>query len=394
MDDGDDKFLRKTTASEGPPEYANAEAGETDGNPTLPQNELVRIKTRTGHQILLHNTEDLIYISNARGTAWIELTSDGKIDIHANDSISIHTEADLNFVAERDINLEAGRNVNVKASAKWSDGKLYQDELESGRIQLESMFNTNIDAGANLAITTNQYVDNSQNDKKINGTYDLSVAGNSQTHVGRVAPEDPNEVQYMHQNIAGELRIGAAANMHIKTSSVAYYSAAETHIKSSADMFQAAANIHQLSSAAAFISAATVNINSSGAALLTAASGVEVNGGSAFTVTAGAVSLNGAGAGSAATASPAEPAQAPNVALKVSKLGTLELPRVLPSSLEATAYTSIVPRIPQHEPYLHHENLAPAEFKLTKTDREAKTSIPAAKYIRTTDTFNKGRSAQ
>jgi putative chitinase len=78
-------------------------------------NELVRIRTRTGHQILLHNSSDLIYIANSKGTAWIELTSNGKIDIYANDSVSIHSEADFNFRADRDINIEAGRNINMNA---------------------------------------------------------------------------------------------------------------------------------------------------------------------------------------------------------------------------------------------------------------------------------------
>jgi hypothetical protein len=116
MDDGDDKFLRRTPAAEGPPDYASTSDGETDGDPTIPHNELVRIRTRTGHQILLHNSEDLIYIGNAKGTTWIELTSNGKIDIYAKDSISIHTENDLNVTADRDINFTAGRNVNINAT--------------------------------------------------------------------------------------------------------------------------------------------------------------------------------------------------------------------------------------------------------------------------------------
>jgi uncharacterized protein (DUF2345 family) len=94
------------------------------------QNELVRIRTRTGHQILLHNSHDLIYIANGNGTAWIELTSDGKIDIYAKDSVSIRTENDFNFRADRDINLEAGRDVNIR-----------------------SVQNTNINIGANYSLS-------------------------------------------------------------------------------------------------------------------------------------------------------------------------------------------------------------------------------------------------
>ena len=91
-------------------------------------NELFRIRTRTGHQILLHNSSDLIYIANAAGTAWLEMTGNGKIDIYANDSISIHSEADFNFRADRDINIEALRDINIssggnmkqKVQSDWS----------------------------------------------------------------------------------------------------------------------------------------------------------------------------------------------------------------------------------------------------------------------------------
>jgi len=114
MDDGDASLLRKTKASEGPPEYINIEK-EKGGDVTLPHNDLVRLRTRTGHQILLHNSEDLIYIANGRGTAWIELTSNGKIDIYSKDSISIHSANDFNFKADRDINIEAGNNINIKS---------------------------------------------------------------------------------------------------------------------------------------------------------------------------------------------------------------------------------------------------------------------------------------
>lgn len=119
MDDGDDKFLRKKPAGgdkAGPPDYVSVSQGESGGNVTIPHNELVRIRTRTGHQILLHNSEDLIYIGNSRGTAWIELTSNGKIDIYSADSINIHSNNDLNFFADRDVNIESGRNVNIKAN--------------------------------------------------------------------------------------------------------------------------------------------------------------------------------------------------------------------------------------------------------------------------------------
>lgn len=125
------------------------------------QNELVRIRTRTGHQILLHNTEDLIYIANSEGTAWIELTKNGKIDIYAADSVSIHSEQNFNFKADGDINLEAGGNINIKAGGgdihleasadlkvKAVDGYL----TLSGSFNLNSVGSNNLTTGASTNI--------------------------------------------------------------------------------------------------------------------------------------------------------------------------------------------------------------------------------------------------
>jgi hypothetical protein len=153
MDDGDDKFLRKTPASEGPPEYAAVEQGETDGQPDILHNELIRIRTRTGHQILLHNSEDLIYIGNAKGTTWIELTSNGKIDIYAKDSISVHTENDINFTADRDINFTAKNDINLNATGNINATATKNTQINSAANLFTATGATNINSGAGVLVT-------------------------------------------------------------------------------------------------------------------------------------------------------------------------------------------------------------------------------------------------
>lgn len=128
MDDGDDKFIRKKKPWEGPMEYSAVEQGETDGEVTIPHNEMIRLRTRTGHQFLMHNSEDLIYISNSRGTSWVQLSSDGKIDIFAEDSINIHSKQDLNITADRDLNIEVGRNFNLKVKEEMHT-HVYKDNI-------------------------------------------------------------------------------------------------------------------------------------------------------------------------------------------------------------------------------------------------------------------------
>ncbi len=157
MDDGDDNYLRKSHASEGPAEYASVQDNEKGGQPDIPHNELVRIRTRTGHQILLHNSEDLIYIGNSRGTTWIELTSNGKIDIFAEDSVSIHTKNDFNITADRDINMKAGRNVNLISGDKFhtesgADWLVYVGADSKITVAGQS----NINAGGNHVETASQ----------------------------------------------------------------------------------------------------------------------------------------------------------------------------------------------------------------------------------------------
>jgi putative chitinase len=152
------------------------------------QNELVRIRTRTGHQILMHNTNDLIYIANSKGTAWIELTSNGKIDIYAHDSVSIHTENDFNFKAERDINLEAGRNFNVRAVGNMETN-------------VAGFYNLLVDDYAKISIKNNK-------DESVGG--DLKITVDNNMHL---------------KTKTGDIKQTAGANIH-NYASANYYATA------------------------------------------------------------------------------------------------------------------------------------------------------------------------
>ena len=202
MDDGDDRFVRATHAEDGPPVYKNKGNNESGGDRTIPQNELMRFRTRTGHQILMHNSEDLIYIGNARGTTWIEMTSDGKIDIHAQDSVSIMTENDLNITAERDINMEAGRNINMRAAGR------YTGSGDSGRVQIESKQDFNLHVGKNSKITVmknqhisvkeSQYIDTTKTLHVKSGQDNRLTAGGN-TFINS-AKEHRETATYVHMN--------------------------------------------------------------------------------------------------------------------------------------------------------------------------------------------------
>jgi len=88
-----------------------------DDGDVFGDNQLVRLRSATGHQILMHDTENIMYISNALGTAWVELTAEGDINIYGGDNINVRAEMDINLHADRDINMHAGGTVRTYAGA-------------------------------------------------------------------------------------------------------------------------------------------------------------------------------------------------------------------------------------------------------------------------------------
>ena len=273
MDDGDDKFERKTKASEGPPDYATVEDGEKGDN-KIPHNELIRIPTRTGHQILLHNSEDLIYIGNARGTSWIELTSDGKMDIYCEDSVSVHTKNDFNLYADRDINMEAGRNFNIKVKEEMHTHVL-KDHV-------------------------------------------LIVDENQKIHIKM--KRDETIEQELKQKVVGRVDV--------------YHSNAFRHY--AADYY---------------------DISVGGHLYMTSGGTNETRAGGNIIETAPNIHMNGPGAAQASVADEAE-------------LPKLLKTHSVPDQEGSELFQTIMRRVPIKEPWPHHENLDPMEFKPDKTDRD------------------------
>jgi len=153
-----------------------------DDGDSLGDNNLIRLRTKGGHQILLHDTDDLIYIGNSKGTAWIELTSDGKMDVFCDDSISMRTRGDFNLYADRDFNVEAKRNINMKAFNYVKQESNHHRQIVNGSQRIMVKGNSDIKT-LNSRLDTNDYQVNTNNlsianriDTKIqSGNFDLAT---------------------------------------------------------------------------------------------------------------------------------------------------------------------------------------------------------------------------
>ena len=86
-------------------------------------NQLTRLRTSSGHQLLMHDTHGVVYIANGTGKSWIEMSADGKIYIYAQDGLNfrsdgnfdLHSGGDINFHAKRSIKFHAENNVALSA---------------------------------------------------------------------------------------------------------------------------------------------------------------------------------------------------------------------------------------------------------------------------------------
>jgi GH24 family phage-related lysozyme (muramidase) len=87
------------------------------------RDQLVRLRSAAGHQILMHDSQKVMYIANSEGSVWIELAESGHMHIYTAGGFNLRSEGDLNFhgrnirmQAESDFNLSAGGGFNVSSS--------------------------------------------------------------------------------------------------------------------------------------------------------------------------------------------------------------------------------------------------------------------------------------
>jgi hypothetical protein len=89
-----------------------------DGNITG-RDQLIRLRTAQGHQIMMHDTENVLYINHADGTSWIEMTSTGAINVYSTNGVNVRSGGSINLHADSDINMNAGGKINMKAVGKF-----------------------------------------------------------------------------------------------------------------------------------------------------------------------------------------------------------------------------------------------------------------------------------
>ncbi len=81
--------------------------GDIDG-----ANQQVRLRTASGHQLLMNDTEGVVYIANGSGKAFIEMDKEGTISVYSDGGINLRSSRDFNLHSETNINFHAKGTIN------------------------------------------------------------------------------------------------------------------------------------------------------------------------------------------------------------------------------------------------------------------------------------------
>ena len=160
---------------------------------------LVRLRTAGGHTILMHDTENIIYITNKDGTAYVELTPNGAVNVYSAKTLSVRSELDINLHADANVNIQAGDSINFHAEKNIETHSRNKSEridnlhhVDSGRYDLLVGGPMKVKSGTTSGWTVNG------GELWLTGTQvHLNTAGKKVDVPDRVAPLE----QYKKQNV-------------------------------------------------------------------------------------------------------------------------------------------------------------------------------------------------
>jgi hypothetical protein len=93
-----------------------------DDGDVLGRDQLVRIRTALGHQIMLSDSGQCISILHSNGQSYIELGKEGTIDMFATNSINLRSQGDINLHADRAIHIQANKDLNMQSFGSMFSG--------------------------------------------------------------------------------------------------------------------------------------------------------------------------------------------------------------------------------------------------------------------------------
>jgi hypothetical protein len=153
----DPNFLAKVqagTLTEADYAYKTRKGGHSlvmDDGDLTGQDQLVRLRTAGGHQIMMNDSDNTLYINHADGSSWIELTTEGTVNIFTDSGFNVRTQGTLNLHSDLDVNINAGGSINLNAANKFQVNSVKTNMLQS-QLSVETTAQTEFKVGSGFSI--------------------------------------------------------------------------------------------------------------------------------------------------------------------------------------------------------------------------------------------------
>lgn len=111
----------------------------------------MKLRTTTGHQILLDDTNERIYISTAQGNNWIEMDQAGNIDVFTTNKVNIRSGQDINLTSDKTIRMYAKEGIHMHSDKEIRTTAKEDIHIQSEKvIRLHANNNLNLQSGATV----------------------------------------------------------------------------------------------------------------------------------------------------------------------------------------------------------------------------------------------------
>ena len=98
--------------------------GDLDGTDNL-----VRLRTAGGHQILMNDQKRVMYIANSSGSVWLEFSDNGQMHVFSSGGMNFRSEGDINLHSDKNINITAKEKLNITGVNEFN----FESNLIKGR---------------------------------------------------------------------------------------------------------------------------------------------------------------------------------------------------------------------------------------------------------------------
>lgn len=189
-----------------------------------PENCRMRFRTSSGHQIILDDTNERIYISTVEGNNWIEMDQSGNIDVYAARRVSIHSAMDVNITCDgsfrvnakqgihldsetevrvtskADMHLRAYGSARIKANSDVNIASGSDTNVQSsGNLNLQSESDTNVNTGGTGAWTTGSSLNFNASGNILGTASQIHLNGPQAAEAATAAPSGTNDAYFTNR---------------------------------------------------------------------------------------------------------------------------------------------------------------------------------------------------